>query len=169
MKTETVYEQMGLIGLTGRVIRVKGNLVAQVAKESKWQRASTQQAAALFRNAFRLTLVKPGDTVVGWSAGESRFVLGTFAGSCPSFEVVVSRDEHVFTEHMLPVDVAVETGVWSFRKHMQVAAFVEGQWVVGTWQGYEEGRHSVRLRSGSFVSSEQAHTATFAVQHGLVH
>ncbi len=167
MSIQSVYEQMGTTGITGRVVSVKGKLVAQISKGNQWQRANTNQATALFRNALRLTLLKSGETVVA-RTGE-RMVLGTYVGCVGDrFEVCVSRNEHVFTEHMLPVDVAVETGAWSFRPNMQVAAYVEGEWLAGTWQGYADGRHSVQLTNGDFVSSDRAYTAAYAVEHGLV-
>lgn len=165
---KTVYVQRGANGLTGRVIGVKGSLVAQVKVDGNWRRANTKQAAALFRNALRLELVKPGEEVVGWDA-RNRAVKGTYCGCVGDrYEVCVSRDEHVFSEHMLPVAVAIETGAWAFRPNMLVAAYVDENWMVGRWQGYEDGRHSVRLIRGEIVTSDRAHTAAYAEEHGLV-
>lgn len=169
MKSEIVYRQMWLKGLRGRVAQLaNGKLVAEVeTSRDNWKRASTRQAAGLFRNALSLRLLTPGAKVVAWDG--SRLVQGNYVGpACGEYEVIVSRGRSIYTLHVLPLDVARSEGVWSFRKGMQVAAHVGEKWVRATWLRYEEGSHIVRLGDNSVVASDRAHTAADAQSMNLI-
>lgn len=161
-----IYQQMGRTSLTARVIKVDGQLVAQVAHDGQWRRATTAQAANIMRNALEHSLLQAGDQVVAWDG--SRMVRGTFIGYVAGeIEVCVSRDYHVFTAHVLPLAVARRSGVWVFRRHMQVAAYMGERWTAARWVGYEDGRHSVRV-GGTTVTCDRAHVAADALSMGLI-
>lgn len=161
-----IYQQMGRTSMNARVIKVDGQLVAQVAHDGQWRRATTAQAAKIMRNALEHSLLQAGDEVVAWAG--NRMVRGTFIGYVAGeIEVCVSRDDHVFTAHVLPLAVARRSGVWAFRRDMQVAAYVGECWTACRWVGYEDGRHSVRI-GGSTVTCDRAHVAADAIAMGLI-
>lgn len=164
-----VYSQMWLKGLRGRIVEVADKLVAQVeTSNQRWARASTRQAASLFRNALAVSRLHPGAKVVAWAG--SRIVLGNFVGRLgDEYEVHVGgRGQNTFTAHVLPLAVAQSEGVWPFRPGMQVAAYVDEVWVRAAWIRFEEGDHVVRLGDGSEVLSDRAHTAADALSMSLI-
>lgn len=100
----------------GRIIKgKKRQLVAQVNDQSsgqpQWRRASTRQAAALFRNAFAVSCLKVGDDVICWNQG--CLMKGTYQGlSGDGYHLVQRASDRAGTyqigRYVLPLALANE-------------------------------------------------------------
>jgi len=168
MSNEKVVFQQLLAGgeMGNRVIqKADGRLIAQVRRSSDnlYIRASTKQAAALFRDALAISLVRRGDQVVAWDRSINTFRLCTSLGrdDNDSAHVVVYDDVvriSFQTQFILTPEMAHRDRVWDMPKGLQVEAAINGQWFQATYIRYDEetNRHLVRV-----AGQKQPQWATF--------
>lgn len=167
--SDTVFVNMKPYGVSGRVVRTSsGKLVAQVKSGSGFRRASTNQAVPLFRNALAVKLLQEGDPVVAWDG--SRLVKGSYAGTLGGEYLARVGSMDVLTLCILPFDIAVEEGIWSFQEGMPVAAYDGLDWVRATWLAFEEtglrGVHVVEV-DGVRETCDRAHPLADAIRMGI--
>jgi hypothetical protein len=96
----------------GRVINIGGKLVAQVAYLSGYRQASLKQSAAIFRIALAVARLQPGDEVIAWDG--NRLVQGQYVeASSEEQHIFAAGSWHVLSGYVLPLEIAIEEGLWS--------------------------------------------------------
>jgi len=144
---KVVYQQVLAGGeMANRVIqKADGTLIAQVRRgsDNRYIRATTRQAAALFRNALAVSMVQPGDKIMAWDSQISRFYLCTYMGRTAKNDAHEVRydatvPETFQTQYVVPLEVARQDGIWGTKKGLRVEACINGEWVQATYIRYDE-------------------------------
>lgn len=165
-EAKTVFVNMKKYGISGRVVVVDGNPVAEVSTSGgAFRRANTSQTAALFRNAIAVALLQEGDQVIAWKG--DRLVRGEYVRPAFGEHLINIGYGEDLVNCVLPLAIAVHDGLWSFKPGMPVAAYIDDEWVEATWLSYERGEHIVRLAHGQ-RNSRVVHLLDDATEMGLV-
>lgn len=127
------------------VHRVDGELVATFRWERGWVYADTARAANIFQRALAVTLLKAGDIVCGWTKNGWQF--GEYVEGNGKNHIFRTADGITYcTEVAEP---------HAFKRGDEVLAKVDGQWLPGVFQKYQDGQYFVHLApSSGFVPTE---------------
>jgi len=87
--------------------------------------------------------VQPGDKIMAWDSRICRFYLCTYLCRTDDNDAhVVHYDvavpETFRTPYVVPLDVAVQDGIWGTRQGTRVEAAINGEWVQATYIRYDE-------------------------------
>lgn len=138
------------------VHKVDGELVATFRWERGWVYADTARAANIFQRALAVMLLKAGDIVCGWTKNGWQF--GEYVEGNGKNHIFRTADGTTYSTEVAEPH--------AFKRGDEVLAKVEGQWLPGVFQKYQDGQYFVHLApsSGSVPTEWQVSHLAFPPQ-----
>ncbi len=138
------------------VHKVDGELVATFRWERGWVYADTARAANIFQRALAVMLLKAGDIVCGWTKNGWQF--GEYVEGNGKNHIFRTADGTTYSTEVAEPH--------AFKRGDEVLAKVDGQWLPGVFQKYQDGQYFVHLApsSGSVPTEWQVSHLAFPPQ-----